>query len=164
MSNLTEEDTAYFKLETRLNVLLNSQTVDMSGEFNALNSDRNPVLRDGDIVVVPKKETAVYVLGQVLYPGGIKYKTGEDMWYYIKRAGGLGELAETDDIMIIKSISREWLETDLDEPPVMQPGDYIWIPRDTPHSFNYYVREIGTYLGIVGSAATIILLLIQFGK
>jgi hypothetical protein len=65
--------------------------------------------------------------------------------------------------MVIKNLSREWLEAE-ENNIVLEEGDFIWVPRTSSHSFNYYVYSIGGYLGIVASAATIILLLIQLGK
>ena len=64
--------------------------------------------------------------------------------------------------MIIKGVSHSWIEAE--DTTAIEEGDYIYIPRKTMRSYNSYVNIVGNYLGIVGSAATIILLLLQFKK
>jgi len=46
----------------------------------------------------------------------------------------------------------------------IEPGDYIYVPKNVPRSTWFYVDRFSTVLQIFGSAATLILLLIQFTK
>jgi protein involved in polysaccharide export with SLBB domain len=120
------------------------------------------LVKDNDIVIIPSLDSSVYVFGQVHSPGHVTYLPGKDYQYYIEKAQGFGEFAERNDVMIIKGVTRTWIEADNNI--AIEEGDYIYIPRKTMRSFNSYVSIVGTYLGIVGSAATIILLLLQFKK
>jgi protein involved in polysaccharide export with SLBB domain len=101
------------------------------------------------------------VFGQVKRPGYVEFKEGADYKYYIEMAGGVGEYSD-DEVKIIRSDTRDWI-TPIDGIKIEE-GDYIWIPKDPVRSFNYHLARVGTYLGIVGSIATLILLLIQLGK
>lgn len=161
MSNLTEEDTTYFKLESQLNVLEKGSGVDFT-QLNDKNSAASKYLmNNGDIVLIPQKRSAVYVFGQVVHPGFIPFRKGADYKYYLEKAGGAGPLAE-DGIMLIKAGSEEWIS--VDKHPVIEDGDYIYVPKSPQRSFNYYVGRVGQYLSIVSSVATIILLLISLRK
>ena len=49
-------------------------------------------------------------------------------------------------------------------PQSIEPGDYIYVPKNPVRSFDYTLSKIATYLSIVGSIATIIILVVQLGK
>jgi protein involved in polysaccharide export with SLBB domain len=162
MSNVILEDTTYFYLENELRVLNEQSSMNFSEIYESSSDAANYRVKDGDIIVVPKKSTTVYVFGQVANPGHVNFSIGQDYQYYINKAGGVGEHAEKD-IRVIKGNTRNWLNP-LKQKVEIEEGDYIWVPRDEPKRFHYYAQQAGTYLGIVGSAATIILLLLQFTK
>lgn len=164
MSSLTEEDTTFFLVDEQIRQMISEASVDFSAVLDSTSEAANMRVKDGDIIIIPPKQYTVFVYGQVASPGLIKYDEEKDFKYYINQAGGLGEFAEDEDeIVIIKGDTKEWIHAfDSDYKPL--PGDYIYIPKNPNRSFNYYVGQFGNYLGIVGSAATIILLLIQFNK
>ena len=158
MSNLTEQDTSYFYLESKLHSVFGAQTIDIHDTTRA----GSIVVRDRDFVIVPAKDRFVTVMGQVRKPGKYPFREGWLYEDYIRAAGGPGEFAE-EDIMVIKAYTREWVS--IENPQLrLETGDYIYVPRRPARSFNYYVGQVGTYLGIVGSVATVILLLTQFSK
>jgi protein involved in polysaccharide export with SLBB domain len=162
MSNIMIEDTAFFNAENQLRVLMEGSSIDFT-KLNDPNSEASKYLvKDNDLIIIPSLDSSVYVFGQVLSPGHILYLPGKDYKYYIEKAKGFGEFAERNDVMIIKGVNRNWIEADKNI--VIEDGDYIYIPRMTIRSFNSYIGQVATYLGIVGSAATIILLLLQFKK
>lgn len=164
MSYLVEEDTMYFKIDNELRMLRGNGLVD----FMKLKTDTtyasNFILKDGDVILVPGKKDLVYIFGQVRSAGYVKYKEGADLKYYIQEAGGLGELAkDEDEISIIKAKSRSWFSAGSKDVTI-ESGDYIWVPKKTPRTFNFYLQRIGTIAGVVGSVATILLLFVQFKK
>ena len=162
MSSIVPEDTSYFKLENRLRIFTEHSGVDFT-KLDDPNSDAsNYILKDNDFIIIPARENSVYVFGQVPAQGHIKYVDGRDYRYYIQKAGGYGEYAEKGDVMLIKGNTNQWIS--VEKNPVVEEGDYIYIPRSSARSFNSYVSQVGGYLGIVASAATIILLLLQFKK
>jgi protein involved in polysaccharide export with SLBB domain len=164
MSTLTEEDTAFFVVDEQLRQMVHEAAMDFSDVLSENSESGNLRVKDGDIIIIPAKLHTIYVYGQVANPGLIKYAEGKDYKYFIDLAGGLGELAEDEDeIVIIKGDTREW-KLAINHPYSIAPGDYIYVPKNPNRSFNYYVGQFANYLSIVGSAATIILLLIQFNK
>lgn len=162
MSNITEQDSAYFYIENQLRLTADAGSLD----FTKLNSDSSEassyIVKDGDVIIVPQKENVVYVFGQVANPGRTNFVPGKDYNYYIEKAGGFGHYAD-EDVMLIKSVSRNWIPAGSDRAHI-EAGDYIFIPKDPKRSFHYYLSETASYLGIIGSIATIILLLIQINK
>jgi protein involved in polysaccharide export with SLBB domain len=162
MSNIVSEDTLYFSAENQLRVLTESVSPDFTNLNDSSSEISKYLVKDNDIIIIPTRQNSVYVFGQVQSPGHVPYLRGEDYTFYIDKAHGYGDYAEKNDVMIIKGGTRNWIEAD--KKTVIEEGDYIYIPKKTLKSFNTYVSQVGTYLGIVGSAATIILLLLQFKK
>ena len=163
MSTLTEEDTAFFFVDDEIRQMLNEATLDFDSVLENDSRVGNLKVRDGDVIIIPQKINTVYVFGQVRAPGNIRYVKGKDYNYYINRAGGLGELANDSKISVIKAETREWISVD-DNNIAIENGDFIYVPKNPARSFNYYVGIAGRYLSIIGSVATIILLLVQFNK
>jgi protein involved in polysaccharide export with SLBB domain len=164
MSNVNSEELEYFVLESRLKSLFEKGTVDFEN-FNQEGSEAQKyLLKDGDIIYIPSRQHTVYVFGQVVNPGYIVYKDGFTFKDYIKQAGGLGEYAQKEQyIMVIKGGTNEWLSTKEKDVPIEE-GDLIYVPRESPMPFNWYVGQVANYLSIVASVATVILLLIQFNN
>jgi protein involved in polysaccharide export with SLBB domain len=161
LSGITTEDSAYFTVENHLRVLTESGSFDFTNIQEKASASASYIVRDGDIIIIPEKQNTVYMFGSIVKPGHIEYVPGEPASYYINRAGGLGEYAQ-DDVMLIKSGTRNWIP--IEDNPEIEPGDYIFVPRDEPRTFGYYVELTSRYLSIVGSLATIVLLLYQFSS
>jgi len=162
MSNITEQDSAYFYLENQLRLTADGGSIDFT-KLNEKNSEASKyIVKNNDVIIIPQKEKVVYVFGQVAEPGRINFVEGKDYNYYIDEAGGYGKYAD-EDVMLIKSVSRNWIPASSDNAKIEE-GDYIYIPKDPKRSFHYYLGETANYLGIIGSIATIILLLIQINK
>ena len=156
MSNVVTEDTNYFNLENQLRVLIEGSSLDFR-KINDPNSDISKyILNDGDIIIVPPIQNSVYVFGQVLRPGHVTFIEGKDFNYYIGEAGGLGELAEEDDIMIIKGGSRAWISPD-SENLTIEEGDYIYIPKQNLRTLRSYILEYSVYMSLLASIAAILL-------
>ncbi|MHB8904515.1 MAG: SLBB domain-containing protein [Melioribacteraceae bacterium] len=161
MNDLYSEDSLTIIIDNILRVLQNNRTIDFTKVLMQGSDEGNSLVSDGDIIVIPKKEELVYVFGQVANPGYVSYKKEKDHNYYLTKAGGVGRNAQ-DDIKIIKGNSYAWFDASKKIP--IDAGDFIYVPKDVPKPFEYYLKNIGTAAGIVGSIATIILLLVQFGK
>jgi protein involved in polysaccharide export with SLBB domain len=163
-SYLKEEDSVYFGIDNKLRTLRGNALVDFT-KLNSENSnDSKFIVRDGDVILIPQKKELVYVFGQVVNAGYVKYVEGKDFYYYIQEAGGFGNLAkDLDEVSVIKAKSRAWVPVGKNNNDVViEPGDYIWVPKKTPHSFNYYfdlyMKRVGEVASIVGTIVTIILL------
>ena len=156
MSNVVTEDTNYFNLENQLRVLIEGSSLDFRKVNDPKSDIANYILKSGDIIIVPQIQNSVYVFGQVLRPGHVTLIEGKDYNYYINEAGGLGELAEEDDIMIIKGGSRAWISPD-DENVKIEEGDYIYVPKQNLRTLRSYILEYSVYMSLLASIAAILL-------
>ena len=156
MSNVVTEDTNYFNLENQLRILTEGSSLDFKKIKDPDSDIANYIVQSGDIIIVPTIRNSVYVFGQVLRPGFVTFIEGNDYEYYIDQAGGLGELAEDGDIMIIKGGSRAWISPE-DEKITIEEGDYIYIPKESLRSTRSYIAEYSVYLGVLASLAAILL-------
>ena len=164
LSNLTVEDSLYFKIDNQLRILKHEQIVDFT-KLNVSNSDESKFLvKDGDLILIPAKFDYVYVFGQVPKAGYIKHTPGENYKYYIEKAGGLSETAKDDDkIVVIKGKTLDWISKEK-EKINLDAGDYIYVPKSVPRPIDFYLQRYVNVASIVGSVATIILLFLQFRK
>ena len=61
----------------------------------------DPILREGDRIVVPRYTNTVTINGEVLYPNTVHYKEGKKADYYIDQAGGVTATAKKSMTIII---------------------------------------------------------------
>lgn len=161
MSNLVEEDKYYFETENQYRVLNEGSAIDFTQVSDDKSDIYNFTIESGDVIVVPPYTKTVYVFGQVSNPGHVKFVENADYKYYIEQAGGLGEYAE-EEIMIIKGDSRNWVTAT--QSTKIEDGDFIFIPKERIKSFQTTINELGGYFSIVGSIATVLLLIVQLTK
>ncbi len=64
-------------------------------------SEDDPILRDGDRIVVPRYDGTVKINGEVLYPNTVYFKEGKSADYYIDLAGGTTASAKKSRTIII---------------------------------------------------------------
>lgn len=64
-------------------------------------TDDDPILREGDRIIVPRKTSNVTINGEVLYPNAIRFKEGKKAKYYIDQAGGYTSSAKKSKAFII---------------------------------------------------------------
>jgi len=158
-SNLAVEDSAAFIIDNTLRLLHSPGLVDFtkveSGE------EGNFLVRDGDLILIPAKENLVFLFGQVKNSGYVNYTEGKDYKYYINKAGGLGTEAQ-DEIKIIKSKSRAWVTAD--EKSMIEPGDFIYVPKEIKHHWSYYLKDIGVAASILGTVISVISFIVVISK
>jgi protein involved in polysaccharide export with SLBB domain len=159
MSNIVTDDTNYFNLENQLRVLIEGSSLDFRKVNDSTSDIAKYKVKDGDIIIIPPIQNSVYVFGQVSRPGHVTYINGKDYNYYLKEAGGVGELAIEDEIMVIKGGSRAWISADNDSVTVEE-GDYIYVPKESLRSTRSYIMEYSVYLGVLASLAAILLSII----
>jgi protein involved in polysaccharide export with SLBB domain len=64
-------------------------------------SDDDPILREGDRIVVPRYTGTVSINGEVLYPNTVRYKENLSVKDYIDLAGGVTSTAKKSQTIII---------------------------------------------------------------
>jgi protein involved in polysaccharide export with SLBB domain len=163
MSNIYQEDMPNFWLENQLRALMEGSSLDFT-KINDPNSDIGEyIVKNGDVIVIPTLRKSVYVFGQVASPGYVNLSEGEDYKYYINEAGGMGEFAVVDEIMVIKGGSRYWISP-LEQKVTLEEGDYIYVPKERLISFRTAVAENAIYVGLITSIATVVLLIVTLFK
>ncbi|MHC1736485.1 MAG: SLBB domain-containing protein [Ignavibacteriaceae bacterium] len=163
MAKIEEEDSMSFIIDNKLRFTRGNGLINFNEVMNESSPEGDFVVRDGDVIFIPEKLNLVYVFGQVKKPGYIKHAVDQDYNYYISKAGGLGDLAR-EEVYIIKGQSRTWIEIDEDVKTSIEPGDFIWIPKEIPRNFTYYLNRIMAVSSVIGSVATIILIFLQTSK
>ena len=64
-------------------------------------SDDDPILREGDRIVVPRFTSTVSINGEVLYPNTVRFKEGKNANYYLDLAGGVSSTGKRSKTIII---------------------------------------------------------------
>ena len=64
-------------------------------------TDDDPILREGDRIIVPRQTSSVTINGEVLYPNAVRFKQGKNAKYYINQAGGYTSSAKKSKVIII---------------------------------------------------------------
>lgn len=150
------------------NVLLrrgpdDSVSVDLARFRLAGKLDSNPMLREGDVVVVPVVNERVFVYGRVSYPGAFEFRKGETLADLLNVANGGGGLAPdaADTVRVSRSLGPQHQEqftftraeavgargTSF----VLRPSDAVYVPLDNsrePPRFATVEGEVarpGTY-------------------
>jgi polysaccharide biosynthesis/export protein len=96
-------------------------------------------LRNGDELIIPKKNNYVMVSGQVFNPTAVSYIPGRSAKWYLSQAGGLTQIADKSGAFVIradgsvlssKNNSGFWSGDPMTA--VLKPGDSIVVPEKAP--------------------------------
>lgn len=163
MAEIAPDDSITFFVDNRLRFARANGVID----FSRINSDTASsggfLVQDGDYISVPEKIDLVYVFGHVYNPGYLKFEQGKSYTYYIEKVGGIGQNPK-GEIYLIKGKTRSWIKIDEKNPPVIEAGDYIWVPKQPTRTFDYYLTRVTAVAGVVAAVATTILLIVQLNK
>ncbi len=149
-------DSEYFAFESSILTSLKLASVDFE---KVVSGEEDYELQDGDLIYIPQKINSVYVFGQVNSPGFVPYEKGKNYKDYIQKAGGFSQFARKNNVKVIKGKTYNWYNADK---AVIEPGDYIFVPKKIIRESGYYwnlVKDIILTAGAVASTvATIILI------
>ena len=96
-------------------------------------------LRDGDVLIIPKKTSYVAVSGEVFNPTAVNYLPGRSARWYLSQSGGLTQIADKSAVFVIradgsvlsaKNNSGLWSGDPMNA--VLKPGDSIVVPEKAP--------------------------------
>ena len=158
---VTPEDSAYFYMETNIRINRELVVTDFVGLFEHSDKSKDILLRNGDYVSIASRKQTVYVFGQVINPGHVFLSSGADFMYYVSKSGGFTEYARSGDVRIVKASTKQWLAPNETK---IEPGDYVWVPKEPYRPFAYYLQAYSQVFGIVGTVASLALLVIQATK
>jgi protein involved in polysaccharide export with SLBB domain len=131
--------------------------VDIVSLFKTSGKDMryNVILKNGDIVFVPKTDNTIEVFGEVEQPTVIAYQTGLTTIKAIERAGGFKESARKRGVFVIyqngntKSTKKIMFWNFW---PKLKPGAKIVIPKKLPNRNKTSLAEI---IGLTSTLATL---------
>jgi protein involved in polysaccharide export with SLBB domain len=99
------------------------------------NTPNDIEVRDGDVLLIPKKPNEVMVTGQVYNPSAIGYRHNKSAKWYLSQAGGPTQLANKGAAFVIRadgsviSSSSGGLFIGNAMNSVLQPGDMVVVPE-----------------------------------
>ncbi len=115
--------------------------VHIPSDINQLKGSPSDVaVREGDILLIPKKMDYVMVNGQVFNPTAVSYLPGRSAKWYLSQAGGLTPAADKKAVFVIRADgsvisaqnnSSSWFMGD----PLsasLRPGDSVVVPEKAP--------------------------------
>jgi protein involved in polysaccharide export with SLBB domain len=104
------------------------------------NSSSDVMIRDGDVLVIPKKADYITVNGQVFNPTAVSYRPGRSAKWYLSQAGGMTQLANKKAVFVIRAdgsvlasknnSSGFWSGDPLNVS--LKPGDSVVVPEVAP--------------------------------
>lgn len=143
-------------------------TIDLEGFLTAAIGNNNPILRDGDVVHVPRRRAQeAYLLGEVRQPNAIDLSLEPiTLTQAITRQGGLqGQRADARGVFVFRQHGETMrvfqLETDRPEGLllgtrfVLAPGDVIYVVRSPMQRWNDAVSRILPTVQAVATAERI---------
>ncbi len=120
------------------------------------------ILEDGDILFIPKKNQAVKVRGEVLFPTQFAFQQGQSMKYYIDKAGGFAGTAQRRRSFVLGAngnARRVKHFLFFKSYPEIYGGDEIFVPKKPERKGLDTGETIGISSAVVGLASVIIALL-----
>lgn len=140
LTAIAQTETTLTQLETNLpvgRVVLHAMPDEKSFERRATSTP----LRNGDVIVVPKKPNYVVVQGQVFNATAVGFVAGRSANWYLGQAGGFTQLADKKAAFVIRADgsvlaaknnnSSLWSGNSMDS--VLMPGDMIVVPERAPN-------------------------------
>jgi len=92
----------------------------------------NVILEPQDQVIIPKKDSFVYISGSVRSPGAYLFLPGKDSRYYVTQAGGFSGNADKSNVQVIVRYG-DFVQNI--EPRCVEPGSVIIVPASVQHKF-----------------------------
>ncbi len=132
--------------------------VDLNEALNNSDSRANIPMLGGDSIYIPERQLTVKVIGEVGFPTSVLFKKGQDINYYIGKAGGYTRLSDKKRVIIEyangETTKRKWLMKEPD------PGSVIFVPdKPEPVPVNWF-QGLNTLLATMSAGAALILSII----
>jgi protein involved in polysaccharide export with SLBB domain len=108
----------------------------------------NVILEPQDQIIIPKKDSFVYISGSVRNPGAYLFLPGKDSRYYVTQAGGFSSNADKSNVQVFLKYGDAVQSI---EPRCVEPGSVIVVPSSVQHKF-----LIQVLLPIISTLATTI--------
>ncbi|MCE5249193.1 SLBB domain-containing protein [bacterium] len=154
---MTPEEYDYYKSRSR--TIQGEITIDFVKLFIDKDMTNDVVLQNGDAIFIPFKRELVNVSGAVNEPGYVKIEPGQDIHFYIAKAGGFKWDADSHKVRIVKAKTGQRLRPGGNV--LIEGGDIIHVSEKTPINTWEVFRDSAQ---IFANVATIIILAKQITK
>ena len=165
----TEEDIKATEAEQLAELETESIIIGIDGDklMSSRGADikNNIVLKEGDIITVPKLDNTITVLGEVQQSAKLTYRPGLTVGGAIRAAGGLSDKARKSRVYVVyqngaiksrRSTAFGLFKVD----PRIEPGATVVVPEKLPREGGSALGEI---VGYTSTLATLALLIKQLG-
>jgi len=167
--DVSEEDLEKAEEEQLEELEKESVIIGIDGEklmsSNGMDSRNNIVLKEGDIITVPKLDNTITVLGEIQQSTKVTYRSGLTVKGSIRAAGGLSDKARKSRVYVVyqngaiksrRSAGFGLIRLD----PKLEPGATVVVPEKLPRENG---TSLGDIVGVTSSLATLALLIRQLG-
>ncbi len=127
------------------------------------------LLEPGDIIAIPKRPNEVTVVGSVLNPGSLQFRSGWRASDYVRASGGTQRFADPSRAFIVlpngQSTAAGLSAWQQGGPPI-PPGSLVVVPQDpSPYETWGFVRDLTQVLGQISvSAAALAVIAREVGQ
>jgi protein involved in polysaccharide export with SLBB domain len=111
--------------------------IDLQEIMNSDYSKSDLLLKEGDIIVIPKKLETVKLRGELLYPNTVRHTDNKSFKYYLDGAGGFDSNAKKSDTYVVYAngdVARTKKFLFFNIYPKIEAGSEIIVPKKTPKS------------------------------
>jgi protein involved in polysaccharide export with SLBB domain len=126
-------------------------------------------IREGDVLRIPGVEQTVRVSGAVMQGVEIRFRKGENLRYYINRAGGYSENARRQSAYVVYANGdvnrrRTYFWGLIASSPEVQPGTEIIIPEKPERERMSSAELIAVSTAVVSMASTVVIMIERLSR
>ena len=106
--------------------------IDLESIIKSPRSKSDLLLKEGDVIIVPKKLETVRLRGELLYPTTVRFLNGKSLKYYIDSSGGFDSKAKKGDTYVVYAngdVSRTKKFLLFNIYPKAEPGCEVIVPK-----------------------------------
>ena len=123
--------------------------IDLEKALSNPKSNADLVLREGDVISIPKNNNTVTINGAVMVPNTVSYMQGKDVDYYLNQAGGYSDNAKKSKKFIVY-MNGQVTKVKGSGKKQIEPGCEIIVPSKAKKKAN-----IGNILGYATTFSTL---------
>ena len=106
--------------------------IDLESIIKSPGSKSDLLLKEGDVIIVPKKLETVRLRGELLYPTTVRFSSGKSLKYYIDSSGGFDSKAKRGGTYVVYAngdVARTKKFLFFNLYPKAEPGCEVIVPK-----------------------------------
>jgi protein involved in polysaccharide export with SLBB domain len=132
--------------------------IDLTEIIQNPGSEHDLILREGDVLEIPKELQTVQIAGEVLYPISVRFQGNLSLKDYLRAAGGASDRGKPKDAYIVYAngeVDRANKFLFFRNYPEVRPGATIYVPRKEEERDLTPQERISIYSALVSMAAIV---------